>query len=109
MTTIDNVTFRELQETAGAEFVTELVATFLEEAPLSLAELRTSWSAKSVERFRRAAHSIKSNGQTFGATSFANMARQLETSGLPADASGIDALDQEYQRVAAALTELCRG
>jgi HPt (histidine-containing phosphotransfer) domain-containing protein len=109
MTTIDTATFRELQENAGPEFVTELVATFLEEAPLLLTELRESWSAKSAERFRRAAHSIKSNGQTFGATSFANLARELETGGLPVDTSRIDALDQEYLRVAPALTELCRG
>ena len=30
---IDQATFAELQETAGADFVEELVAAFLEEAP----------------------------------------------------------------------------
>ncbi len=39
-TVIDLAVFRELQETAGADFVTELVDTFLEEAPAMLAELR---------------------------------------------------------------------
>jgi hypothetical protein len=31
-----------LQDTAGAEFTAELVGTFLEEAPLMLAELRAA-------------------------------------------------------------------
>ena len=38
--TIDLATFTELQNTAGADFVAELVSTFLEEAPGMLAELR---------------------------------------------------------------------
>ncbi len=42
--TIDPATFAELQETAGAEFVAELVDTFLEEAPTMLAELRDARS-----------------------------------------------------------------
>ncbi len=37
---IDQATYSELEETAGAEFVAELVDTFLQEAPLMLAELR---------------------------------------------------------------------
>jgi len=37
---IDLAAFRELQETAGADFVKELVGTFLEEAPGMLADLR---------------------------------------------------------------------
>jgi histidine phosphotransfer protein HptB len=106
---IDSATFRELQDSAGSEFVTELVTTFLEEAPQTLAELRAAWDLKSAERFRRAAHTVKSNGQTFGAGAFAAMARDLEASGLPGDIVGVEALEQEYIRVAAALKELCRG
>ena len=37
------------------------------------------------------------------------MARDLELGGLVADTAPIDALDQEYQRAAAALKELCDG
>jgi hypothetical protein len=37
---IDRATFDELKASAGDEFVTELVGTFLEEAPQMLAELR---------------------------------------------------------------------
>ena len=106
---IDLPTFTELQETAGADFVAELVGTFLEEAPPMLAELRSAVAARSAEAFRRAAHSIKSNSNTFGATRLAEMARELELGGLVTGTAPLDALDAEYQRVAGALTELCRG
>ena len=106
---IDQSTFNELSDTAGTDFVRELVATFLEEAPGMLAELRAALEARSAERFRRAAHSLKSNGLTFGANTLAAMARDLELGGLPADAAGLAAIAQEYARVAAALQELCNG
>jgi HPt (histidine-containing phosphotransfer) domain-containing protein len=47
--------------------VRELVDTFLAEAPSMLADLRESLASGEAERFRRAAHSLKSNGNTFGA------------------------------------------
>ena len=106
---IDLPTFTELQETAGADFVAELVGTFLEEAPPMLAELRSALAARSADAFRRAAHSIKSNGNTFGASRLAEMARELELGGLVTTTAPLDALETEYQRVARALTELCRG
>ena len=64
---IDTDVFRELQATAGADFVVELVDTFFEEAPAMLAELRNARAAEDADRFRRAAHSLKSNSHTFGA------------------------------------------
>jgi histidine phosphotransfer protein HptB len=106
---IDPATFSALRDAAGADFVTELATTFCEEAPGLLVELRAACEAKSAERFRRAAHSLKSNGLTFGAGTLAAMARELELGGLAADTAGLDALEREYERVAAALKELCRG
>ena len=106
---IDPAIFADLQDAAGAEFVAELVGTFFEEAPAMLAELRSAQAAQSADVFRRAAHSLKSNAHTFGATRLAHMARDLELGGLPADTAPVDALDQEYQRAAAALKELCSG
>ena len=106
---IDMPTFTELQETAGADFVAELVGTFLEEAPRMLAELRRALAAQSADAFRRAAHSLKSNSNTFGATRLGEMARELELGGLATGAAPLDALDAEYERVARALTDLGRG
>lgn len=110
--TIDNAVFAELQDTAGADFVAELVDTFLDEAPTMLAELRAAQSSPagpSADAFRRAAHSLKSNGQTFGALPLAELARALELGGLPADAAPLAALEAEYARAAAALRGLARG
>jgi len=106
---IDAATFAELQDTAGADFVGELVGTFLEEAPQMLTELRAAIAEGSADRFRRAAHSIKSNANTFGAMRLGEMARVLELGGLVADAAPVDALQAEYERAAAALQDLARG
>jgi HPt (histidine-containing phosphotransfer) domain-containing protein len=110
---IDLAVFRELQDTAGAEFVTELVDTFLEEAPAMLAELRAARAAADGERFRRAAHSLKSNGMTFGATTLGALARALELKGIDADPSrneaAIAAIDVAFADAAEMLKELARG
>jgi HPt (histidine-containing phosphotransfer) domain-containing protein len=109
--TIAMATFAELQEAAGADFVKELVQTFFEEAPVMLAELREAHAKGDVDGFRRAAHSLKSNGLTFGAQNFAAMARDLELEGLGASTSkaALDALQAEYERAAQALAALNHG
>jgi HPt (histidine-containing phosphotransfer) domain-containing protein len=111
--TIDVRTYAELQHTAGADFVAELVDTFLEEAPAMLAELRNARAAADADRFRRAAHSLKSNCNTFGAITLGAMARELELSGMHSDAAHdaarIDAIDAEYARAADALKGLRNG
>jgi HPt (histidine-containing phosphotransfer) domain-containing protein len=109
--TIELTVFNELQATAGNEFVTELVATFAEEAPGILAELRAARADASADRFRRAAHSLKSNALTFGATVLAAQARALELGGLGAadDGAALDALDAAYRQAATELKALCHG
>jgi HPt (histidine-containing phosphotransfer) domain-containing protein len=110
---IDQAVFSELQEAGGAEFAVELVETFFEEAPGILTELRSAQAQGDVDGFRRAAHSLKSNGNTFGASKLATMARELELGGMNADPAldleAITALEAEYARAAAALKELCSG
>ena len=110
---IDRATFAELQEAAGVEFVTELVDTFLEDAPALLAELRAARAAADADRFRRAAHSLKSNSQTFGATALGKLARALELDGLNTDSAldlaAIDAIDAAYTEAAAELKSLSHG
>ena len=111
--TIDHATFEELKSTAGAEFVHELIDTFLTEAPAMLDDLRHALAMNDADRFRRAAHSLKSNSHTFGALALGAMARELELGGLSsvheAGAAPLDALTQEYARVAQSLTELKRA
>jgi len=106
--TIDAAAYAELQESAGEEFTRELVDTFLEEAPPMLELLRRALDAGEAERFRRTAHSLKSNGQTFGAVALTERARALELGGLEAARAPdvLAGLEQEYARVAVALREL---
>ncbi|MEO8674909.1 MAG: Hpt domain-containing protein [Casimicrobiaceae bacterium] len=108
-TTFDRATFEALQDAAGIDFVKELVETFLAEAPLMLDDLRSALAANDADRFRRAAHSLKSNSMTFGALTLGALARTLELGGLgPVQQAGgrpIDDMADEYARVAQALSE----
>jgi histidine phosphotransfer protein HptB len=103
---IDPAAWAELQQTAGEDFVAELVQTLLEEAPTMLQALREAQAAAHADDFRRNAHSLKSNALTFGALALAAQARALEQGGLSAvQGRELDTLEQEWQRVAAALQE----
>ena len=73
------------------------------------AELRSAWAAQAADRFRRAAHSLKTNAQTFGALRLAEAARALEQHGLPRDAAPLDELDASCHEALAALQALARG
>jgi HPt (histidine-containing phosphotransfer) domain-containing protein len=105
--------FAELKTTMGPEFVVELVNTFLDEAPRMLAELRTARVEGNADRFRRAAHSLKSNANTFGAIGLAGRARELELKGLDADpardGAALTALETEYAAATTALKALRNG
>ena len=107
---IDRAIYVELRDTTGAEFMAELVDTFIEEGPAILAELRAARAQGDAERFRRAAHSLKSNGKTFGAVKLAALAREFELKGMdadpPRDLAGLAELEAEYARAAAELKAL---
>ncbi len=109
--TIDMKVFTELQAAAGADFVKELVETFLEEVPVMLETLRTALAAGDANGFRRSAHSLKTNGLTFGAVALGAQARELELTGLEqlgaGAAAAIDRLQQSCEQAAVDLRELC--
>jgi HPt (histidine-containing phosphotransfer) domain-containing protein len=106
---IDDTVLDELGQTAGEEFVIELVDTFFEEAPEMLAALRQALQAGNAESFRRNAHSLKTNAHTFGAMALGALARELELGGLPADDRGVVALEAAYAQAVAALGERFDG
>ena len=109
---IDRATFENLKATAGADFVHELIDTFLTEAPAMFEDLRSALAANDAARFKRAAHSLKSNSNTFGALTLGAKAKNLELGGLASarePGEPLDALAREYARVAAALKELKRA
>ena len=107
--TIDLAVFEELRSTAGQDFVTELIGTYLEETPTLMTALAKAHGASDASEFRRLAHSIKSSSSAFGAAELAGLARALEIGGLPADSAPLAALDEAYGRAAARLEELRRG
>lgn len=78
MPVIDRTTFDELKQISGAEFINELIDTFLDDAPRLYAELKSGLAEGNADSFRRAAHSLKSNAATFGAGRLAELAKDLE-------------------------------
>jgi HPt (histidine-containing phosphotransfer) domain-containing protein len=78
MPMIDQVTFNELKQMSGADFINELIDAFLDEAPTMIQNMYAALDEKDVESFRRNAHSLKSNANTFGATELGTLARELE-------------------------------
>jgi HPt (histidine-containing phosphotransfer) domain-containing protein len=79
MATIDSATFEELKQMSGADFINELIDAFLDDAPNMISQMEIALAAGDVESFRRNAHSMKSNANTFGATELAALAKELES------------------------------
>jgi HPt (histidine-containing phosphotransfer) domain-containing protein len=77
---LDSSALEALRESTGndAEFLAELVGTFLADSPAQLAELRTAAADGNADDLRRAAHTLKSNGATFGIVRLTNACRALE-------------------------------
>ena len=78
MSVIDKATFEELKQMSGEDFINELIDAFLDDAPNMFQNMHTALEAKDVESFRRNAHSLKSNANTFGAAELGLLARELE-------------------------------
>jgi HPt (histidine-containing phosphotransfer) domain-containing protein len=78
MPIIDQATFNELKQMSGADFINELIDAFLDDAPMMIQNMYTALEKKDVESFRRNAHSLKSNANTFGATELGVLAKELE-------------------------------
>jgi CheY-like chemotaxis protein/HPt (histidine-containing phosphotransfer) domain-containing protein len=99
-----------LRELGGDEFVAEIVATFLADTPPLIASLRSSLDQGNAADVRRAAHTLKSNGQTFGAASFSEVCLELEQRARSGelDRAGelADRIDVEYAALAETLAPL---
>jgi HPt (histidine-containing phosphotransfer) domain-containing protein len=93
--------------TGDPAFVTDLVDTFLREAPALVAGLKTARQSGDAEEVRRAAHTLKSNARTFGAAGLANLCQELENTAkrrVMSEAAGlVTNIEDEYARVASAL------
>jgi HPt (histidine-containing phosphotransfer) domain-containing protein len=85
----------------------ELVDTFLREAAALLETLRGALEVAEAQQLRRAAHTLKSKGEVFGATRLAELCREFEAMAkagtLMAAAELLPRIDEEYARVEGAL------
>jgi histidine phosphotransfer protein HptB len=81
MPVLDMNTFNALKESYGADFVRDLMDTFFEDTNTQMTQMKNALATNDAETFRRAAHSLKSNAATFGATDLSALARELEMLG----------------------------
>jgi PAS domain S-box-containing protein len=104
-----------LMETIGDDrsLLTALIDTFLSDAPRLVEAARRGLEHGQTGEVRRAAHTLKSNGATFGASSLSGLSRQLEALARSGVLEGADDLiariDAEYERVRIALETVREG
>jgi HPt (histidine-containing phosphotransfer) domain-containing protein len=95
------------------EALVELVDAFLDEAPQRLAELRQGADQRDAALVGRAAHTLKSNGSTFGAVELASLCRRLELAARADELAGsaelIDRVEAQWALVRRALTAVRDG
>lgn len=107
---IDRTVFEELKQMSGADFIGELIDTYLEDAPQLIKDMKSSLKTNDAEVFRRAAHSFKSNSATFGANRLSMLAKELEMLGrenkLNEIGSKLETLEKAYGEVAKELKEM---
>ena len=70
------------------DFVGEMIDVFLADAVELLDSMDEALAIGDTEALRRAAHSLKSNAATFGATRLTALTRQLEEQGKSAELAG---------------------
>jgi HPt (histidine-containing phosphotransfer) domain-containing protein len=77
---LDRAVLDELRASVGGDdgFLAELIDEFLGDAPRQLAALRASVDSADAPGARRAAHTLKGNGRTFGAATFSALCQLAE-------------------------------
>ncbi len=109
MPVIDQAAFNELKQMSGADFINELIDAFLDDAPNMIHNMQTAFEAGDVESFRRNAHSMKSNANTFGATELAGLAKELESMARENNldiGNRLEFLKDAFEKAAAELKEM---
>ena len=91
-TIIDQKIFNELKELMGADFIVEIVDTFIQETGNLIDQLHDTLEVQDAATFSRCAHSIKSSSASLGALDFSQSARRLEMMGKAGDLSDAEPL-----------------
>ena len=96
-----------LRESVGDEATAAIVETFLAEGPALVARLRQSVDDGDAAGLRLAAHTLKSNANTFGGAALAEVCQELEHIGAAGAVDGAAELvgraEAEYERLEAQL------
>lgn len=109
-TLIDPEAWEMMKSMGDPAFLVELIDVYLHDSPQLIEQMRTGFEAGDIELVRRAAHSLKSNSASFGATRLAEASRELEmlAKGGTLDGAGakIAGIEAEYAQLLPELTEL---
>jgi HPt (histidine-containing phosphotransfer) domain-containing protein len=110
---IDSTAFEQFRATIGPEFLSELLATFVEDSQELLESMRRAVGEQDIDVLKRAAHSLKSNAASFGAVTLAALASELEllaaSGSLDTARDRVEQLSGEYAQVARTLKELAHA
>jgi HPt (histidine-containing phosphotransfer) domain-containing protein len=109
MSVIDLNTYNTLKESIGADFISTLTDTFIEDGYTQMEQMKAALDARDAETFRRAAHSLKSNSATFGAMNLSALARELEMMGREENleaGSRFEVLKEAFELAKSQLNEL---
>lgn len=98
---------RDLQNASDPDFLRELVALYLAEAPGQIGELH---AATDLEGLRHAVHRLKGSSASIGAAPLAALCSRLDgycrTGDLPRAQALVPLINDEFERAAAALRAL---
>jgi HPt (histidine-containing phosphotransfer) domain-containing protein len=106
---LDPTALETLLEVVGGEpaLLGELIDSFLEEAPPLTDTLRHALEEGDAAELRRAAHTIKSSSNDFGATTLAELCQEMELMGKAGTLDGaaelVSQAEDEYEQVRVAL------
>jgi HPt (histidine-containing phosphotransfer) domain-containing protein len=105
----------DLRASVGGDeaFVSELIGELLDDAPRQLDALRAALDAGDGEAARRAAHTLKGHGRTFGATELSSLSQEAEAAAAGGDLDAVkdrlDAVAEAWERVRIALVAVRDG
>jgi PAS domain S-box-containing protein len=109
---VDRAVIDGLGASMGHDFAVELIDTFTADAGELVATLRRALAGRDRDGFRRAAHTLKSTGESLGAFGLAAQARELEVMGqagrLHEVGDRVDRLADMHERVTTALGAIRR-
>jgi CheY-like chemotaxis protein len=104
---LEPATFERLRATLGEEGAEQLVDAFVAEAPKLISALGSALDRGDAEALRLAAHTLKSNAATFGATALSETTAVLERLGADGSFDGAAELiaraEREYEQARSTL------